>query len=115
MCLGIPGQVVSLDDVGGLRMGKIRFGGIVRDACLEYVPEVAPGDYVIVHAGFAISRVDEQEAARTYQLLEEMGQLAELDQMGTEQEPATDPSSPATPQDGKLQAFKQTDKGESRR
>lgn len=84
MCLGIPGQVVSLMDAGGLRMGKVQFGGIVRDACLEYVPEVAPGDYVIVHAGFAISRVDEEEAARTYQLLEEMGQLAELDQDGTE-------------------------------
>jgi len=80
MCLGIPGQVVSLEDAGDLRMGKVRFGGIVRDACLEYVPEVTAGDYVIVHAGFAISRVDEQEAARTYQLLEEMGQLEELGQ-----------------------------------
>jgi len=78
MCLGIPGQVVSLEDAAGLRMGKVEFGGIVRDVCLEYAPEVAVGDYVIVHAGFAISRVDEQEAARTYQLLEEMGQLDEL-------------------------------------
>ncbi len=84
MCLGIPGRVVSLMDAGGLRMGKVQFGGIVREACLEYVPEAAPGDYVIVHAGFAINRVDEEEAARTYQLLEEMGQLAELDQDGTE-------------------------------
>jgi hydrogenase expression/formation protein HypC len=80
MCLGIPGQVVFLENAGGLRMGKVRFGEIVREACLEYVPEVVEGDYVIVHAGFAISRVDEQEAARTYQLLEEMGQLAELEQ-----------------------------------
>jgi len=79
MCLGIPGQVVSLEDAAGLRMGKVEFGGIVRDVCLEYVPELMVGDYVIVHAGFAISRVDEQEAARTYQLLEEMGQLDELD------------------------------------
>ena len=78
MCLGIPGQVVSVESTGGLRMGKVQFGGIVRDACLEYVPEVAEGDFVIVHAGFAISRVDEKEAARTYQLLEEMGQLDEL-------------------------------------
>ncbi len=79
MCLGIPGQVVSLEEAGGLRMGKVRFGQILREACLEYVPEVGEGDYVIVHAGFAISRVNEEEAARTYQLLEEMGQLQELD------------------------------------
>ena len=84
MCLGIPGEVVSLEDTGGLRMGKVRFGGVIREACLEYVPEVTRGDYVIVHAGFAISRVDEENAARTYQLLEEMGQLAELDQSDTE-------------------------------
>jgi len=86
VCLGIPGQVVSLQDANGLRMGRVRFGGIVRQACLEYVPEVALGDYVIVHAGFAISRVDEDEAARTYQLLEEMGQLAELNETDAEPE-----------------------------
>ncbi len=95
MCLGIPGQVVSQEDAGGLRMGRIRFGGIVREACLEYVPEVAPGDYVIVHAGFAISRVDEEEAARTYQLLEEMGQLAELDPSDAE----SDSGQPDRPDD----------------
>jgi hydrogenase expression/formation protein HypC len=78
MCLGIPGKIVSVADADGLRMGKIQFGGIVREACLEYVPEAAMGDYVIVHAGFAISQVDAEEAARTYQLLEEMGQLAEI-------------------------------------
>lgn len=85
MCLGIPGKVVSFSDADGLRMGKVEFGGIVREACLAYVPEAVPGDYVIVHAGFAISRVDEEEAARTYQLLEEMGQLGELDQADTEE------------------------------
>lgn len=89
MCLGIPGRVVSLVDAGGLRMGKVQFGGIFRDTCMEYVPEVEVGDYVIVHAGFAISRVDEEEAARTYRLLEEMGQLTELDQpeVGNESAP----------------------------
>ena len=79
MCLGIPGQVVSLETVSGLRMGKVSFGGVIREVCMEYVPEVAVGEYVIVHAGFAISRVDQEEAARTFQLLEEMGQLTELD------------------------------------
>jgi len=86
VCLGIPGHVVSLESAGGLRMGKVSFGGVVREACLEYVPEAVPGDYVIVHAGFAISCVDEKEAARTYQLLEEMGQLAELDETAAEPE-----------------------------
>lgn len=83
MCLGIPGQVVQLDDAGGLRMGKVSFGGAAREVCLEYVPEVTLGDYVIVHAGFAISRVDEEEASRTFHLLEEMGQLTELDETET--------------------------------
>jgi hydrogenase expression/formation protein HypC len=84
MCLGIPGQVVQLNDARELRMGKVSFGGVVREVCLEYVPEVTLGNYVIVHAGFAISLVDEEEAARTYQLLEEMGQLTELDDTGAE-------------------------------
>jgi hydrogenase expression/formation protein HypC len=97
MCLGIPGQVVSLENAAGLSMGKVRFGEIVRDACLEYVPEVAEGDYVIVHAGFAISRVDEQEAARTYQLLEEMGQLAELEQDDVDVESGQEDSAEGKP------------------
>lgn len=79
MCLGIPGKILESFDVNGLRMGKVEFGGIVREACLAYTPEAQTGDYVIVHVGFAISRVDPEEAARTLQLLEEMGQLAELD------------------------------------
>jgi hydrogenase expression/formation protein HypC len=60
-------------------MAKVQFGGIVREACLHYVPEAQTGDYVVVHVGFAISRMDEEEAARTYRLLEEMGQLTELE------------------------------------
>jgi len=59
-------------------MAKVQFGGIVRETCLQYVPEAETGDYVVVHVGFAISKVDEDEAARTYRLLEEMGQLTEL-------------------------------------
>jgi hydrogenase expression/formation protein HypC len=76
--LGIPGKILESYESQGLRMAKVQFGGIVREACLQYVPEAATGDYVIVHVGFAISTVDEAEAARTYRLLEEMGQLAEL-------------------------------------
>lgn len=79
MCLAIPGKVVEAFDQRGMRMARVQFGGIVREACLEYVPETQVGDYVLVHVGFAISRVDEAEAARTYQLLEEMDQLTELE------------------------------------
>jgi hydrogenase expression/formation protein HypC len=78
MCLAIPGKVVEAFDQRGMRMAKVQFGGIVREACLEYVPETQVGDYVLVHVGFAISRVDEEEAHRTYQLLEELDQLTEL-------------------------------------
>ena len=79
MCLAIPGKVVETYDQGGLRMAKVQFGGIVREACLEYLPETQTGEYVLVHVGFAISRVDEQEAERTYQALIELDQLNELD------------------------------------
>jgi hydrogenase expression/formation protein HypC len=80
MCLAIPGKVVEIrPDEQGVRMAKANFGGIVKQVCLEYTPEVNVGDYVLVHVGFALSRVDEEEAARTYRLLEEMDQLTELD------------------------------------
>jgi len=78
MCLAIPGKIVELHDRDGVRMSKVDFGGITREACLEYVPEAVIGDYVMVHVGFAISRVDEEEAARTYRILEELGQLGEV-------------------------------------
>ncbi len=79
MCLAIPGKVVSIEQSGSLRVGRVQFGGIVRQASLDFLPEAQVGDYVMVHVGFAISRVDEAEAERTYQLLEEMGALeAEL-------------------------------------
>jgi len=79
MCLAIPGKVLEAEESQGLRIGRVQFGGIVRSVRLDFVPEAAVGDYVMVHVGFAISRVDEQEAERTYALLREMGVLeAEL-------------------------------------
>lgn len=82
MCLGIPGRVVEMRDDHGLSMGTVDFGGIRREVCLAYVAEqVKPGDYVVVHVGFAISRVDETEAQRTFEVLKEMSQLEELDWM----------------------------------
>jgi len=80
MCLAIPGKLIEITtDPAGVKMGRANFGGIVKQVCLEYTPEVEAGDYVLVHVGFALSKVDEDEAARTYQLLEEMKQLGELD------------------------------------
>lgn len=79
MCLAIPGKIVSVEEANGLRSARIQFGGIVRQASLDFVPEAQIGDYVMVHVGYAISRVDAAEAERTYHLLEEMGSLeAEL-------------------------------------
>ncbi len=78
MCLGIPGEVVELRERHGLRFGRVRFGGITREVCLEYMPEAGPGDFVLVHVGFAIARIDADEAARTLRLLEELGQASEL-------------------------------------
>lgn len=77
MCLAIPGRVLEVEESDGRRGGKVQFGGIVRSVRLDFVPEAATGDYVMVHVGFAISRVDEQEAERTYELLQEMGAVAE--------------------------------------
>ncbi|MBO9345396.1 MAG: HypC/HybG/HupF family hydrogenase formation chaperone [Chloroflexi bacterium] len=77
MCLGIPGQVQSIYDVDGVRMGKVNFGGIVKEVCLAFVPEVNVGDYTIVHVGFAITRVDEASAQETLRLFQAMGKLDE--------------------------------------
>lgn len=79
MCLGIPGQIIDIFEDHGVLMGKVDFGGIKRQICLAYVPECEVGNYVLVHVGFGISLIDEEEAYRTYQLLQEMGQLAELE------------------------------------
>lgn len=76
MCLGVPGRIVEITQ-NDLRTGKVAFGGIIRDVCLEYVPEADVGDWVIVHVGFAISRMDEAEAARTLAYLDEMGESAD--------------------------------------
>ena len=79
MCLAIPGKVIEVYEDHGLRMGRVDFAGTVRRACLAHVPEASLGDYVLVHVGFALSVIDAEEAERTYKLLEEMGQLGELD------------------------------------
>ena len=82
MCLAIPGKVIDLSDVDGMRMARVSFGGMVKQVCMEYTPHAVAGDYVLVHVGFALSTVDAEEAERTYRLLEELGQLSELDDGG---------------------------------
>ncbi len=82
MCLGIPGRILDTRNDRGLFMGTVDFGGVRREVCLAYVADqVAPGDYVVVHVGFAISKVDQDEAHRTFEALREMSQLEELDWM----------------------------------
>jgi hydrogenase expression/formation protein HypC len=85
MCLAIPGKVALIEQKDGVRSGSIQFGGITRQACLDFVPEVKEGDYVMVHVGFAISVVDKEEAERTYALLESMGVLG--DELGPDAAP----------------------------
>jgi hydrogenase expression/formation protein HypC len=87
MCLAVPGLLLEISDSPeGMRMGKANFGGIVKQVCLEYTPEVNVGDYVLVHVGFALSKVDEDVADRTYQMLAEMKQLDELNDPEAEPE-----------------------------
>ena len=75
MCLGVPGKIIEIDASHGIRMGKIDFGGVIREACLEGIPEANVGEYTIVHAGFAISVLSEKEAQETLDLLREMTSL----------------------------------------
>jgi hydrogenase expression/formation protein HypC len=77
MCLGVPGKIIEIYQAGGLRMGKVDFGGVVREACLEYVPEAEVGDYTVIHVGFAISRLSEEEAMASLETLNEIIDLSE--------------------------------------
>ena len=90
MCLGIPGQILTIYEDHGTKMAKIDFGGVTREACVEVIPEAKPGDWTIVHAGFALNLLSEEEANETLDMLREMSELAELEeheQMGTDGNP----------------------------
>jgi len=91
MCLAVPGRVEAIHDDDGTRMGRVNFGGVVKEICLAYLPEIAVGDYAIVHVGFAISTVDEVSARATLRTFAELGLLEEglAELRGTE--PAADP------------------------
>ena len=92
MCLAIPGKIIDLHQSNGVRMARVEFGAIRQEACLEYLPEAGVGDFVMIHVGFAISKVDEEEAARSYRYLEEMDQLAELSAAELERDVEVDPT-----------------------
>jgi len=81
MCLGVPGKVIELYETNGMKMAKIDFGGVVKEACMEYLPEVKVGDYTIIHVGFGLSILDEQEAMETMELLKQ------IEAAGNEPEP----------------------------
>ena len=78
MCLGIPGKVVDTFEEHGILMGKVSFDGVLKKVCLDHVREAGPGDYVLVHVGFALSKIDEAQAKETFDLLETMGGLEEI-------------------------------------
>jgi hydrogenase expression/formation protein HypC len=82
MCLAVPGKILDTKEENGSRLGRVQFGGITRLVQLDFVPEAGVGDYVIVHVGFALSKVNAEEAERTYLLLEEIGMLDETQDSG---------------------------------
>lgn len=87
MCLGVPGKVTEIYEVGGLKMGKVDFGGVVREACLAYVPEIEVGQYTVIHVGFAISQISEEEAMESLEVLQEITSLEEELGIGSAAEP----------------------------
>jgi len=83
MCLGIPGEIVDVREERGVRMGTVRFGGVTREVCLEAQPDAGPGDFVLVHVGMAIAKIDRAEAERAWEILEDLGETAQLAGDGT--------------------------------
>ena len=98
MCLAVPGKILETKEENGSRIGRVQFGGITRQVQLDFVPEAGIGDYVIVHVGFALSKVNAEEAERTYQLLEEMGMLDE--ELGVGQESGISSRAPGSSDSG---------------
>ena len=83
MCLAVPGKIIEIYEAGGLKMAKVDYGGVAREACLAYVPEAQVGEYAIVHAGFALSILDEEEALKTLEAFRELDLLAQAEDAET--------------------------------
>lgn len=77
MCLAVPGKIVEINESDGLQMARVDFGGVFREACLDYVPEAKVGDYCVIHVGFAISLLSEKEAMETLELLNQISNIEE--------------------------------------
>lgn len=82
MCLGIPAKVIELYEANGMKMAKVDFGGAIKEACMEYLPEVKLGDYTIIHVGFGLSILNEQEAFETMEMLRQIDSLGEMEESG---------------------------------
>jgi hydrogenase expression/formation protein HypC len=92
MCLGVPGKIIEIYQAQGLKMGKVDFSGVTREACLEHVPEAEVGDYAVVHVGFAISLLSEEEAQETINLLREIMEAGENPESAASRPPRENPS-----------------------
>jgi hydrogenase expression/formation protein HypC len=79
MCLGIPGELMEIHEHDGLRFGRVRFGGLLREVCLDYQPDARVGDYVLVHVGFAIAKISREDAERALRVLEDLGETSDLE------------------------------------
>ena len=77
MCLGVPGKIVEIEEKNGLKMARMDFGGVFREACLDYVPEAQVGDYCLIHVGFALNTISEEEAMETMELLKQIMDMEE--------------------------------------
>lgn len=76
MCLGVPGKIIELYEVNGMKMGKVDFGGVIKEACFEYLPDIEVGKYAIIHVGFGLSELDEEEALKTLEMFREIASYA---------------------------------------
>ncbi len=90
MCLGVPGKITEIYESNGMKMGKVDFGGVIRETCLDFVPEAQIGEYTVIHVGFAISLLSEEEANKTLEMLREIGELGE--ELGLYEETSAIPS-----------------------
>ena len=82
MCLGVPGKIVEINEKNGLRIAKVDFGGVFREACLDYVPEAQVGEYCLIHVGFALNTISEEDAMETLDLLKQIVEME--DEIGPE-------------------------------
>ncbi len=83
MCLSVPGKVLEITEEDGFKIGRVEFSGITKKICLQYIPDIQVGEYALVHVGFAISKLDEKEAAKTLKLLAELGQVQNESEKGS--------------------------------